>query len=411
VQPSVLGRFRAPRALRTRGFALLWSGQAISRLGDSFFTIALMWWVLQETGSALVLGTVLMAETVPMLALSLLGGALVDRLPRVWVMWASDIVRGCAVCGIAILAFSGTLSIWAVYAASVVMGCVAAVFPSAYRAVVPELVEVDDLPSANALTNLSRQATGIVGPALAASLVAVGGSHLAFLLDGLSFFVASLCLLPLARMARSPRRVHGGGILDDVREGLAAVWASPWLWVTIGVAGISNLTYAGPMGAALPFLVRDHLRADVGVLGLFYSVNALGAVVAATWLAHQVKIRHRGPKLYGAWMVIGMAVVVMGLVPSGVLVFLAAAAVIGAANTILGLLWVMTVQEDVPRHLQGRVSSIDFLGSRLLEPVGLSLGGWATDWQGAAPVFILGGCLHISLVALGLLHPQVRRTD
>jgi hypothetical protein len=191
---------------------------------------------------------------------------------------------------------------------------------------------------------------------------------------------------------------------------VAAVWASPWLWVTIGVAGVSNLTYAGPMGAALPFLVRDHLLADVAVLGWFNSANAIGAVLATTWLAHQVRIRRRGVRLFGAWMVIGIAVVVMGLVPS-VPVFLLAAGVIGAANTILGLLWVMTVQESVAPHLQCRVTSIDFLGSRLLEPVGLSLGGWATDWHGRARVFVLGGCLHVALVVLGLLHPTVRRTD
>ena len=67
------------RALRQRPFAMLWSGQTISRLGDRFYQVALVWWVLEKTGSAVVMGTVLIFSEVPMLIFLLLGGALVDR--------------------------------------------------------------------------------------------------------------------------------------------------------------------------------------------------------------------------------------------------------------------------------------------------------------------------------------------
>jgi DHA3 family tetracycline resistance protein-like MFS transporter len=195
-----------------------------------------------------------------------------------------------------------------------------------------------------------------------------------------------------------------------VRAGLGTVFGAPWLWITIAVAGISNITYAGPMGVALPFLIKNHLHAQVGVLGLFYTSMSLGAVLTAFWLGRTTRFRKRGLKLYGAWMLIGIMVVLIGLLNS-IPGMLAAAFVIGGANTALGLIWVNTLQEQVPRELQGRVSSVDFLGSSLLAPVGYAVGGWATELLGPVLIFIVGGILQTGLIGLGLLHPKVRTLD
>ena len=74
-------------------------------------------------------------------------------------------------------------------------------------------------------------------------------------------------------------------------------------------------------------------------------------------------------------------------------------------------MWLNALQECVPREKLGRVSSIDYLGSSLLEPVGLTVGGWATQWLGPALVFVAGGVLQACILVLGLLHPAVRKLD
>src|SRR5262249_13836444 len=94
------------RALGRRSFALLWAGQSISLLGDRVFQVALAWWVLEKTGSAVAMGTVLVMSSIPMLVFLLVGGVIVDRFPRVRLMLASDSVRGVAVGIIALLAFT-----------------------------------------------------------------------------------------------------------------------------------------------------------------------------------------------------------------------------------------------------------------------------------------------------------------
>src|SRR4051812_22897406 len=100
------------RALSNRSFALLWIGQTISSIGDFLYEIVLAWWVLQQTGSALIMGAVLTCAFVPMVLCSLLGGVVVDRLPRIHVMLVSDLVRGVIVAGVTILAVQQSLQVW-----------------------------------------------------------------------------------------------------------------------------------------------------------------------------------------------------------------------------------------------------------------------------------------------------------
>lgn len=398
------------RALSHRPFALLWMGQTVSSVGDGVYQVALVWWVVLHTGSALAMGTVLLCERVPSLGLLLLGGVIVDRFPRVWLMLLSDFIRGALVGLSAFLALTNTLALWQVYLVSAAFGVVGAFFDPAYRAVMPELATTALLPSANSLTSLSREATSIIAPSLGAVVVALGGSSVAFAIDALSFLLSSVCLALLLTQATRPKHREGSpGIVGEAREGLRYVVSVPWLWITIAIAGLSNLMYF-PAMVALPFLVKHDLHATVDLLGLYYSALALGAVLGASWMGRLTSIRRRGPNLYIAWMLSGIALAVIGLILTSS-VFLVAAMVIGGTNAVMSLIWVNAIQEKVPRDLQGRVYSIDSLGSSLLGPAGYLVGGWVTPLFGPALVFLIGGALQTVMIGSGLLHPGVRHLD
>jgi MFS family permease len=397
-------------SLRHRPFALLWSGQTISRLGDSLYRIALSWWVLEKTGSAAAMGAVALFTFAPMLLFLLIGGVLVDRLPRFRIMLIADTVNTAVVGVIAVLAQVDRLEVWHIYAASIIFGLAEAFFFPAYTASVPQTVPAEALPSANSLTNLSWQLSGIVGPSLGAIIVAAGGTAAAFALDSLSFLIAAVCLFPL-RMVRPPevseRRTSP---LADLREGLATVLAAPFLWISILVFAFINVTDAGPRNIALPFLIHDHLGLEVEALGLVTSAFSLGSVLGAVLLGRARRIRRRGPLAYGAIGLCGLMVVGYGLAPN--LVTLGAAAMIyGMSFATGGLVWTNTLQSMVPPERLGRVSSIDALGSFVLMPAGFALAGWLTDSIGPARVFVLGGAATMGLALLGLLHPAVRKLD
>ncbi len=407
------------RALRYRAFALLWGGQTISTLGDKVFQVALAWWVLEETGSPVAMATVLFLTTAPMLVFLLVGGVLVDRFPRLQLLLISDLLRGVVIGLAAWFALMDWLTIWHVYAFSLVFGSVAAFFHPAFRAAIPDVIPPEGLTSANSLTSLSAELSGIVGPAVGAGIVALSGTPLAFAVDSISFLVSAGCLA-LAQRAHDMRAVTSevrteakplvAGVWADLRQGLGAVKASAWLWVTIAVAGLANIAYAGPMEVALPFLISESWHADVNVLGLFYSASSAGSLLAAGWLGRLPALRRRGMMLYAAWMLIGLLVLAVGL-PIGIPGILIAALLIGLCNTIVGLVWTNSLQELVPQRLLGRVTSMDYLGSLLLLPIGFAWGAWGTSIAGPSSVFIIGGALMAGLVALGLLHPEVRALD
>lgn len=400
-------------SLRHRSFALLWSGQTISSLGDSLYRVALAWWVLEKTGSATAMGTVLIFSMTPMLIFLLLGGVAVDRLPRILLMLGSDALRGIVSGVVAAMAFANVLEVWHIYIASIVFGFVDAFFQPAYVATVPEITPRESLNSANALTSLSRQLTGTVGPAIGATIVALGGTPLAFALDSASFFLSALCLLPIPPLAPPRADVPASerrSIVRDLREGLQAVLANPWLWVTITLAALGNVTSGGPLAVALPFLIKNTLGASVGLLGLSGSMISLGQVLGSIWLGRIARLRRRGLIAYGGLLLSGVAVLLYVL-PGGVIGIAIGALIFGASLAAFGLVWTSTLQEMVPSALLGRVSSIDYLGSFVLLPIGYGLAGWATDMVGAPLVFIVGGIGTIVLALLGLAHPAIRGLD
>ena len=399
------------RSLTHRPFTLLWSGQTISRLGDSLYRIALAWWVLEKTGSATVMGTVLIFSTVPMLLFLLIGGVIVDRFNRVRLMLASDLLRGIVVAIVAGLAASQLLEVWHIFLASVIFGIVDAFFQPAYTAIEPEITPREILPSANSLTSLSGQLTGIIGPALGASMIALGGTSSAFMLNALSFFISAACLIPLLKLS-VPRSAssESSSMIRDLREGIGTVLGSPWLWITIAIAALGNILTSGSIGIALPFLVKGTLHDDVDSLAWVYSMLSLGTTIGAIWLGRFAKLRRRGLMAYGAWIIAGLTLVAMGLSSSVSLVAFAAL-ISGVTFATFGLIWTNSLQELVPREQLGRVSSIDFLGSFALLPIGFGITGWATDRLGAPTVFVISGILTVGLAALGLTHPAIRNLD
>ncbi len=282
------------RSLRHRPFALLWTGQTTSRLGDSLYRIALSWWVLEKTGSAVAMGTVLVFSQVPMLIFLLIGGVVVDRLPRIRIMFSSDVLSGLVIALVAVFSWLDLLQIWHIYIASMIFGFVEAFFFPAYQAVIPQITPSELLVSANSLNGLSQRVTGIVGPALGAALVAAGGTSLTFGLDALSFFISALCVLPMFRsnLDKTQRQedVSGAGTekrlakdtlkqgFKDLLEGLNLVRTIPWIPIPILIASM----FISGMSTSVFALIWTHTLQEMvpgNLLGRVYSIDALGSFV------------------------------------------------------------------------------------------------------------------------------------
>jgi MFS family permease len=430
---TVLPRVRFILALRSRPFALLWVGETFSALGNGAYATALAWQVLLLTGSAVAMGIVVTAQLVPRLVFLLLGGVTADRVSRRLVMFWSDIGRAFAVLLITGLGWMHLLQLWHLVALALFFGCVRGFFDPAYQAIVPQLVEKEALPSANALNGLSQQLNQLLGPLLGVGLVVLAGPVGAFAFDGLTFLGSSICLLlvriPVTALpgrkaeekifqnqdaTTRPPHWRAFGIVRDVREGLGYITGSPWLWVSIVVASVSNLGVVGPIGVALPKLVHDVYGAGVWLLGALSIANAVGAIVATALIGQISPLHRRGLVAYLAMVLTGFAFTLLGVpLPRGLapVVAVCACTVMGIGLGAYDIIWTTVMQELVPGDKLGRVSSFDLLGSYCLLPVSYALTGLIADALGPSLVFIAGGLITLLMGCLALTLRDIRQLN
>lgn len=183
------------RRLFNRDFVLLWQGQLVSQIGNQAHLIALMFWTLQATGSASLMGLLAMSAALPSVLLGPLGGAIADRHSRKGIIVIADLVRGIVVLSLAALLFThGSqthLIVAALFVTTIISGIMGAAFSPAVGAAIPDLVPSERVQAANSLRQLSVQTSRFVGQAIGGVLFRVLGAPLLFLVDGTSFVLSA----------------------------------------------------------------------------------------------------------------------------------------------------------------------------------------------------------------------------
>src|SRR5580700_7508821 len=306
---SLWGVLKAtPAALRHRDFALLWSGQSVSLVGDGIYTVALALETLRIDNHPIALSLVLAARLLPTVLLLMVGGVIVDRIPRRLAMLASDASRGVAVAAVAILVALGTLQIWELVVISVVFGAADALFYPAATAVTPEILPADLLVQGSALNHTSETvAQNLLGPALGGLVVAGLGYEWGFLIDAASFVVSAGCVIAMASRPRPEPSGHSA--LADAREGLRYVRSQRWLWVSLAGAGLANFVAFSPLAVLVPLLVRNVLDQGPVALGLVLATGGVGGGMTALLVARFGAPRLRITWMWGGWASAGAAIV------------------------------------------------------------------------------------------------------
>lgn len=402
-----------------RSFTLIWIGQFISTLGDNIYRVALAWEVLLLTGSAFAMGIVFLCELVPTILFTLVGGVAADRISRRSILLWSDGGRACVVGLVAVLALLHGLQFWHLVGLSFLFGIADAFFTPAYQSIAPQLVENEFLQPANSLSRLGFLLSRVFGPPIGALIVvAAGGPASAFALDALSFLASVGFLLVLRLPSAKPAVPREGGqslaihsLLLDIRDGLRYVKKTTWLWVTIIVAAVSNVTFMVPLAVSLPKLVHDVYGAGPWLYGVLIAADGAGAIVAAILLAQLHHLHRRGILAYGCLLISFLSLTVLGLpLPraSEPVVATLACVFAGFGLGIFEILEMTFLQENVPEDKLGRVFSVDMFGSYLLIPLGLLLVGALTDRIGPAVIFVIGGMLSLILALAALLVRDIR---
>jgi len=396
--------------LRNRNFVLLWLAQCVSAAGDTFSFLAIAIRIdniyADPGSSARALSLVLIAYALPVLIIGIFAGTLVDRWDRKWVMIGSDLARAALAPAFLFLKTSADLPL--AVGAAFLLAATSVFFYPARTALLPVIVEKDQLMTANGWMQVGNTIARLSGPILAGIVVARWGTNIAFWVDAASYLISAAFVIGIVGVTT---RIVAGmdqkrSAWKDLAEGIRFALSSRLIkGITFGIA-------VGMLGlGALNVLFVPFLRHIFGV-----SAEALGGIQAAQgagMLIGGLILGSLGRKLsplsvaIAGMILLGLGVGLFGLAPV-YSVALIAAPIIGFSIAPINASLQTLLQRGVPQEMLGRAGSVMDMSISLANIVSMGLAGLLGAAIGLRQVFLGGGVLIIlgGLIMGGLLRGE-----
>jgi MFS family permease len=400
------------RLFGNRNFAALWTGQAISAVGDYFTMLAIPIFVNRLTGSVMLVGLSFVFTALPALFLGPVAGVFVDRLDRRKVMIASDVARGAFM--LSLLFVREASQVWIVYLAGFLTSCASQFFFPARAAALPLIVtDPDDWLAANATMRIIQTVSMLAGPALAGVTIQAFGERTAFIADGSSFFLSALAIALMAVPRTTPgvsaKSATVGGVWNDLREGLYYLARNRnalgiLICMTLAAVGWSTVNMLW-----IPYLQKRY-GVGAGGLGIADAALGLGMLVSGV-LVGQIA-RRVSKKMMSAGCLVLEGILYM------LIIFLPAFGWIiawqflgGLAVTPLQSALDTIMQLAVPDLKRGRVSSVMNASYNTAGLIAMAFGSLFGEAVGLHWVFVIVGgfVLAAGLLGFWLLEEPVKR--
>jgi MFS family permease len=340
---------------RYRHFRRLWAGQVVSGLGSQLTLVAVSFQAYALTRSTLVVGSIGLAQLVPLLAGALWGGTLADAMDRRRVLILTQVAMAAAVGGLVANASRSHPAVWPLFVCTAAGAGLQGVDWPARRAALPMLVEEPDVTAAIALQTSIQQLALVAGPALAGVLIATIGLSAVYGIDVATYAVALVAALLLPALVPS-----GGGTplgLRSMTEGFRHLRGHKLLSATYWI-DLNAMVFGMPR-AVFPALGTGLFGGGAGVVGLLYAAPGAGSLVGSLFTGWCGRVRHQGRAIAACVTVWGVTITLFGVVPV-LWIGLTLLALAGAADVVSAVFRQAVQQRAVPEHLQGRLSGTFF---------------------------------------------------
>jgi MFS family permease len=368
---------RVFKAFHYRDFRLMWIGACTSSIGTWMQIVAQGWLIWRLSHSATLLALDQFLGTIPIFLFSLVGGVIADRIDRRHVLIGSQYLQMFCATTLTLLVIFGVVRVWHILSLSFVAGFAQAFGGPAYQALVPTLVDKEDMPNAIALNSIQFNVAVMVGPALGGLALAKLGERWCFGLNALSF-VAPIVALSLLKVRFLPEKT-GESILASMKQGIRFV-RKQGAMEALMVLAFCMTALGVPVRTYFPVFATEIFKRGPQTLGMFFSVMGLGSIVGSLTMAWLGNMRHKGR--VALTMLISLGAGIAGfslsknLVLSYVLLFFSGISMIAVFTTVNSLVQLITTNE-----MRGRVVSVYNFAFR----GGMPMGNLATGWL--VPVF------------------------
>jgi MFS family permease len=364
--------------LRTSNFRRWWVGFGISQFGDQFYHVALPWVILQLTGSAVAMGTIMMVAASPRIVLLLIGGALSDRISPRRIIIAAAWARAILVTAIACLIWTQTLRVWHLYLLAFAFAVADAFDYPASQAFLPSLVMQEELAAANSVNYATLQFASTVGPAPAGVIVKAFGAAWAFFVDAVSFLFV---IFALWKLPDPPCRHHAtkkSDLWQSIVEGLKYVHGDQAVRTFALLLGVLNFSIVGPIAVGLADLAKERFSSPTAY-GVWVSSFSAGGLIGSLF-AGKYKPQKRGLLVLQMCAAVAVELACIGplrhLWLIAVVLFLMGSG-LGFVNVHLRAWY----QQRIDPAMLGRVMSLLTLSSFGLMPASMFIAGVLAQWN------------------------------
>lgn len=362
-------------------YIIFWLSQAVSQLGSSMTSFALILWAYTMEGSAMMVSLMSFFNYVPFIIVSLFAGAFVDRHSKKKIMLVSDTIA--AVCSLFILMLttSGGLQIWHIYVVNFIIGFMNSFQNPASAVAMGKIVPKEKLAQVSGMNSFSGNLITVISPVLSASIFAFGGLKFILLIDLLSFIVAFLILLFVIKIPEDlPKCSDKSSIFEGCGEGFQYLKRNQGILVIIITMALLNffsrLTYENILS---PMILARSGNNSV-VLGIVNAVMGIGGIVGGMIVAAGKFSKNNVKMIYVSAMLsfllgdvmmgVGRNVVFWSL--AGLMASLPIPFINAGQNVIL--------YKTVPENMQGRIFAVRNALQFSTIPIGILLGGFLADY-------------------------------
>ncbi len=390
---------------RRRDLRLLVGGSTVSMICTQFTQVALAVQVFNLTDSTVAVGLLGVAQFIPIVALALIGGALADAFDRRKLIFGAELASGFVSAALLVNALLPDPQLWLLYVAATLFAASSAVLRPPLDALLPRLVERDELKAATAISWSLMSISGIVGPALAGVAIALGGVEAAYAVDVVTFF-GSLTAFALMRTPPPPPDAEPPS-LRGVVEGVRYAWSRQEILGSY-VVDMSAMFFAMPF-ALVPAVAERYGGPEV--VGLLWAAPAVGAIIAMLTSGWSVRVHHNGRAIVLAAAGWGAFIALFGLA-GDLWLALVALALAGAADAISGIFRGALWNETIPDRLRGRLAGLEMISWSSGPLLGNARAGFGASLFGLGPSIVIGGAMVVAgSFAIGAALPKFWNYD
>jgi len=377
----------------------MWIGACTSSIGTWMQIVAQGWLIYRLSHSAFLLALDQFLGGIPIFLFSLIGGVVADRVERRKILLGSQYVQMATAGILTLLVTTGLVHVWHILCLSFISGLAQAFGGPAYQALIPTLVEKDDMPNAIALNSIQFNVAVMVGPALAGQALAKLGEKWCFGLNALSFLAPIISLSIISARFLPAKTTES--MFVSLKQGIQFARKQSSMEALILLA-FCMTALSMPMRTYIPVFVKDIFHRGPETYGNLLSLMGLGSIFGSLTIASAGNFKRKGSVALVALMLLGASIfgfAVSKSVPlSGIILVLVGASMMAVFATVNSLVQLITTNE-----MRGRVMSVYNVAFRGGMPMGNLLSGWLVPVFTAPVVLGVNGFLLVLLALYFLL--------